>query len=252
MAEWQIAIETSGFCGTVALLNRDITVRQLELAPQLRTATTLAPAIDTLLGQVRASGTPLRLVSVTSGPGSFTGLRIGVTAAKTLAFALQCDLVSCDTLAVLLSRLRKTIPPREESSALQLDAAINAYRGQVFWRRETFGGELVAASQTVDHQPWLHSLDLDAVSGSSTKIVSTGDAWNKTLRPNGLSEDRLEIASVDVRLPKASDLGEMAWQSFQRQPPTLDVERSLQVLSLVPNYLRESAAVEKRIQESQR
>lgn len=66
----------------------------------------LHPLIKSLLEQVNLSFTDLSAVAVSKGPGSFTGLRIGVSAAKGLCFALNIPLISVDTLFVLANSLK--------------------------------------------------------------------------------------------------------------------------------------------------
>lgn len=57
--------------------------------------------IDQVLRESNLKATELKAVSVSSGPGSYTGLRIGFSAAKGLAFALNIPLITIDTLKVL-------------------------------------------------------------------------------------------------------------------------------------------------------
>jgi len=101
MSNWQLAIESSGRTGSVALLDGDQLINEISLPTTQRTAATLSVAMDTLLGEMRKVAGSLQLVSVTIGPGSFTGLRIGVTAAKTLAYAMNCRVAAIDTLSVI-------------------------------------------------------------------------------------------------------------------------------------------------------
>jgi tRNA threonylcarbamoyladenosine biosynthesis protein TsaB len=61
----------------------------------------LLPAVDALVAEAGIAKADIGAVAVSVGPGSYTGLRIGVTAAKTLAWALGCDLVGVPTLEAL-------------------------------------------------------------------------------------------------------------------------------------------------------
>lgn len=61
----------------------------------------LHPSIELLLTQADLNFSDLNAIAVGKGPGSFTGLRIGVSAAKGLCFALNIPLISLDTLNVL-------------------------------------------------------------------------------------------------------------------------------------------------------
>lgn len=66
----------------------------------------LHPLIKSLLEQIKLKFSDLNAIAVSKGPGSFTGLRIGVSTAKGLCFALNIPLISIDTLFVLANYLK--------------------------------------------------------------------------------------------------------------------------------------------------
>src|SRR5262245_32191202 len=101
-----VAIETSGQHGSVAVLcgeekGEARLVREIVLSDQQRTAQSLAPALNKLLQTAGWEPSTVSLVAVLTGPGSFTGLRIGVTTAKTLAYAWGADVVGINTLEAI-------------------------------------------------------------------------------------------------------------------------------------------------------
>src|SRR5262249_51331517 len=67
-------------------------------------AATLLPAIASTLEQARVARTDLSLIAVTVGPGSFTGVRVGLAAARGLAAALGVPLAGITTTATLLAQ----------------------------------------------------------------------------------------------------------------------------------------------------
>lgn len=99
--EWTVAIETSTRQGSLALLREGRF--QSELTLELGTAhgQSLLPGIAKLLQQQDLTPRHLRLVAVSQGPGSYTGLRVGVVCAKLLAWSLRIPLVAVDTLQAL-------------------------------------------------------------------------------------------------------------------------------------------------------
>src|SRR4051812_4115512 len=96
-----LALETSELSGSVAAAMDGDVVGELNLDPRLRSAQSLAPAIRTLLDQVGWRPQELALVAVTVGPGSFTGLRVGVATAKVMAYAAGADVLGISTHAAI-------------------------------------------------------------------------------------------------------------------------------------------------------
>jgi tRNA threonylcarbamoyladenosine biosynthesis protein TsaB len=85
-----LALETSGMSGSVALwdTNSDHVAREWRLPEGARSARSLAPTIKQALAELAWQTADIDLIGVTTGPGSFTGLRVGVVMAKGLGFAL--------------------------------------------------------------------------------------------------------------------------------------------------------------------
>src|SRR5438034_7018224 len=121
-----LAIETSGRIGSVALIHGESIV-EAEFPHGLRHAAGIIPLIDRLCRDQDLSPTDLRELHVSAGPGSFTGLRIGITLAKTLAFATGVKLVAVPTMRVLVANAPQEAP----HSIIVLDAK----RDQIFTAR---------------------------------------------------------------------------------------------------------------------
>src|ERR1041385_8383863 len=96
-----LVIETSGRAGTVGVaVGHDLRrVRRLDEAR--RHARDLAPAVAELLKAEGWKARDLQAVTVSRGPGSYTGLRVGIMSAKTLAYATGCVLLAVDTFAAI-------------------------------------------------------------------------------------------------------------------------------------------------------
>src|ERR1051325_1932575 len=97
-----LAIETSGRIGSVALIDDDGAIEEREFQHGLQHAAMLIPLIDELCQKRGWKAADLHEVYVSVGPGSFTGLRIGITLAKTLAFATGAKLVAVPSMRVLV------------------------------------------------------------------------------------------------------------------------------------------------------
>ena len=96
-------IESSSTVCSVALSNNSNLVDLKELNDGYTHAENLHVFIHDILQQNNINVKQLEAVSVSSGPGSYTGLRIGFSAAKGLAYALQIPLITIDTLQALTS-----------------------------------------------------------------------------------------------------------------------------------------------------
>jgi len=96
-----LAIDTATRYASVALYGDDGVLAEHTWRSRNRHSVELAPAIAALLAQQNLTPEDLTGLAVTSGPGSFTGLRIGLSVAKGLALGLGISIVSIPTLDVL-------------------------------------------------------------------------------------------------------------------------------------------------------
>ncbi len=94
-------IESSSTVCSVAISNDDKLIAIKELNNGYTHAENLHVYIEQLLKEVSLQAKDLSAISVSSGPGSYTGLRIGFSAAKGLAYALQIPIIIVDTLKAL-------------------------------------------------------------------------------------------------------------------------------------------------------
>ena len=119
-----LILETSSRIGQVALALGDQVrgVRQLEEAR--RHTRDLAPATAVLLAEQGWRPRDIQAVIVSRGPGSYTGLRVGIMSAKTLAYATGCALLAVDTFAALALQA--------PSSAPRVDVLADAQQDKVY------------------------------------------------------------------------------------------------------------------------
>jgi tRNA threonylcarbamoyladenosine biosynthesis protein TsaB len=224
-----LAIESSGRHSSVATLWGDPDgtrlIGQTLLTGDERTAQVLAPTIQQLLSAADWSPKSVELVAVTVGPGSFTGLRIGVTTAKAFAYAVGAEVMGVNTLDALAVQA----PP----SPSPLWAVLDAQRQELFAARFVVREHLEIGTEQetfiVPQDKWLASLKPgDRVTGPALKRLASS-------LPAGV------IASPELSWqPIASAVGQIAWKRYG--PGHRD-----DVWKLSPNYYRASAAEEKRM-----
>ena len=131
-----LGIDTSGPRGGVALVRDDRVIAECELARGLVHGRSLVPTLVTVLAEAGASPADLDLVAVTRGPGSHTGLRVGLMAARTVAHVLAIPLVGIETVEALSTQAG----PGHPSVVVAVDARLN----------RVFGG-------VQDQHRWLHA-----------------------------------------------------------------------------------------------
>ena len=235
----QLAIETTGRLGSVAVLRGQRVIRQTNLDPEARTAATLAPEVERLLRWCRESENWPSLVSVADGPGSFTGLRIGVTTAKTLCYALDLPLVSVDSLAAISAAAMV-----EHSQCELVWVCLDAYRGQVF------AGKFVRSQVLPD----LDAIPTDWTAHPASVDVISLETWRqwRTEMPENVY---LAGDEKPLRSKEGVDPASIAAEILSRSCDAVGVgmlglraailNQSIDPLSLVPRYLKVSAAEEK-------
>ena len=221
-----LAIETTAFSGSVALLEAGEVVFAAVLPGEQRSAQALAPAVENAMREVGWAMSSLRIIAVAQGPGSFTGLRVGITTAKMLAYALNADILGIDTLHVLAEQAK---PPEKLNASIH--AIFDAQRQELFAACYTRGqGMLVQQGETriVPQAVWLRELSAgDWVIGPPLAKLSAK-----------LPADVL-IASESDWQPRASTVGLIAQREYL-------AGRRDDLIHLAPRYLRSSAAEEKR------
>ncbi len=218
-----LSLETIAAAGSVALLDDERIIAELELDTTRRSAQTLAPGIDQLLKQAGWRPADVELVAVASGPGSFTGLRIGVTTAKTFAYAVGCQAIGVHSLLAIASRA-----PRDFES---VSAALDAQRGELFvadFRRLPDGSlEGVETTRIVSAAAWLASLPQG--------VALTGAGLEKHL---GALAPGVNVVERALWAPTAGSVGQLV-QRFAL------AGQGVSPFELVPQYFRRTAAEEK-------
>jgi tRNA threonylcarbamoyladenosine biosynthesis protein TsaB len=219
-----LAVETATAAPSLALWRGDVLVAERAADPRRATAEALLPALDALLAD---AGVPLAAVegfAVSIGPGSFTGLRIGVATVKGLAFGTDRRVVAVPTLAAIAGHAPGSAP---------VAAVLDARRGEVY--AAGFAGERAG--------DWLPEAvipieELAARLPAGCRVVGEGVA---------LCAEALRGADAVLLPPPYSEptarhvarLGARAWSRGAAMPSS----------ELVPRYLRRAEAEVKRTGE---
>lgn len=218
-----LAIETTGISGTLALAEDGRLIAECELPATQRSAQSLAPSLHQLLAEHGWPPLSVGIVAVIAGPGSFTGLRIGVTTAKTFAYVAKADVIALDTMEVLAAQAEA--PP-----GARIQVTVDAQRKQVFsalFTAHATGLSRIEPTRIVDFDQWLAELKSgDYVNGSAIEKSQVR-----------LPSD-VRVAELAEALPRAATVARLAWNSHQSG-------RRDDLWNLAPLYIRPSAAEEK-------
>jgi tRNA threonylcarbamoyladenosine biosynthesis protein TsaB len=219
-----LAIETSGSQGSLAVCSGKTCLCSATLeGASRRHAQTLVSQIDEALRRGGLRATDLDAVAVSIGPGSFTGLRVGVVCAKTLAYATGCALAGVDTLEAIAANSPDDVATvHVVSDAQRGDLFVGTYRRSVddAWSRKGF-----ITIQPADS--WIAGRQApDAVSGPGlAKWLDRFPSGVRILSETAWTPDARVVAQIGIRQTERGQIAD----------PFL----------LEPFYLRRSAAEER-------
>lgn len=131
-----LALETTDLTGSVALSERGNVLAVRFLDPDQRSAQSLAPAIQSILREFSWRPSDVDVVATTVGPGSFTGLRVGVATAKLFSWSVGAKIVGVDTLDAAVDGVcsKTAISDSASGEGILVSAGVDAQRGDVAFR----------------------------------------------------------------------------------------------------------------------
>lgn len=208
-----LAFDTSGKALSLAILEDKQVLAETTINIKKNHSITLMPAIDFLMGSLDWTPKDLDRIVVAQGPGSYTGLRIAVATAKTLAHTLKIELVGVSSLLAL-------VPEQVEGLVIPvMDARRNnVYAG--FYQ----SGQAVWPEA---HLPLAEVLEIAGAANQSVTFVGETAAFTEQI------EVALPQATLQPTLPNAAAVGRLG----------LDLP-SQSIHDFVPNYLKRVEAEE--------
>jgi len=123
-----LGIETSGSIGSVAVCRDDQELASYTMQEGALHSREVVPGVDAVISEAGLSRSEIDGIAVSQGPGSFNGLRVGVTCAKTLAYALGCKVVGVPSLEVLV----QNVPTEAAQSCPYVCPVLDARRQRVY------------------------------------------------------------------------------------------------------------------------
>ncbi|MGL4716177.1 MAG: tRNA (adenosine(37)-N6)-threonylcarbamoyltransferase complex dimerization subunit type 1 TsaB [Aeromonas sp.] len=222
-----LAVDTATEACSTALMVGDKVFSRWEEAPRDHTRKIL-PMVQSVLDEAGISLSELDAIAFGRGPGSFTGVRIGISAAQGLAFGAGVPLIGVSTLAAMAQGAYRL------DGAEQVLTAIDARMNEVYFGRyELIDGRMQLVGDEVVSDP-AALVDARGKQAGPVACVGTGfETYGETL--HDLAD---ELTVSQVRFPAAEDmlpLARAAWLAGEAVP----VEQA------TPVYLRDKVTWKK-------
>ena len=208
-----LAFDTSNQALSLAILEDEHLLAQTTLNIKKNHSITLMPAIDFLMNSLDMKPTDLDRIVVAQGPGSYTGLRIAVATAKTLAHTLKIELVGVSSLLAL-------VPEQVEGLVIPI---MDARRNNVYAGFYQSG----QAVRPEAHLPLAEVLEMAGAANQSVTFVGETTAFTEQI------EAAFPQAAIQSTLPDSVAVGRLG----------LDLPAQ-SIHDFVPNYLKRVEAEE--------
>lgn len=227
-----LAIDSSSIVATIALLNENKLLAEYVVNNKKNHSEKIMVVLDRVLSDSGIILNDVDVVAVAKGPGSFTGIRIGMACAKGIAHGLKKPIIGINTLDGLAHNLMNT--------KSFICPVINAQRQEVYtslycWRK----GEL---QRLWDYKLVKIDTLLDRLGDLKEKVRILGDGL-PLLEKNMNNYNKKETKNISFvhqmfSMPRASSIAAMALCEY-------DKGNAEDIFSLKPFYIRKSSAEEK-------
>lgn len=226
-----LGIDSSGLVATVALMSEGILAAEYTIHNKKTHSQTLLPMIADMMKMAEIDLAELDCIAVSAGPGSFTGLRIGASTAKGLAWTLGIPIVPVSSLMGLAANMT-------EHGAV-VCPVMDARRNQAYYGiyRVTEGIPDVIC------EPGTESIEnvVEAVNGIGEPVLFLGDGvpvFEEAIRSQ--SEVPVRFAGAAVRYQRGASIALLGGLLYEEG-------KYVQAGEFVPVYLRKSQAERERL-----
>jgi tRNA threonylcarbamoyladenosine biosynthesis protein TsaB len=227
-----LAIDTSNYTLGIALLNEETVIGEYITNVKVNHSVRAMPAIEALMKDCSITPKQLTKIVVAKGPGSYTGVRIGVTIAKTLAWSLNIPIVGISSLEILTASVCRYFTG-------YISPLFDARRGQIYtglYQYQNGDLQTIYKDQNVLTINWI-----DTLKSLDKHILFVGNDLpiHREVIERELGEKAL-FAEITEHNPRPSELGLLG-----KTRPTEEIH------SFVPNYIRLAEAEVKWMEANQ-
>ncbi|MCH2057200.1 MAG: tRNA (adenosine(37)-N6)-threonylcarbamoyltransferase complex dimerization subunit type 1 TsaB [Thalassotalea sp.] len=204
-----LAIDASTEACSVALLHNDKITSKFELCPQSHSIV-LLPMVDELLKQTGTQLNDFDALVYGRGPGSFTGVRIGIGVAQGLAFAADLPTIGVSTMQAMAQQV--LVQYKQQKASVAIDARMSEVYCSQYKVDEAGVMQLIGEEKVLP--PEMFAEHLSGLAASEQKVFGAGTGWNayqanfETLCQN--------IDNIEVQYPNAEFMLPLAEQLFEK------------------------------------
>jgi len=220
-----LAVDTSSVVATCAVLDEEKVLGEYSLNQEMTHSEKIIPMIKELMDSINLKPKDIDVFAGAVGPGSFTGLRIGIATIKGLAHVFDKPVVGVSTLEALAYNI-----PFDGILVPLIDARRErVFTGIYKWK----DGKLVNLSE-----PAILELDelLNIIQDNYEKVLFNGDGtlvYKEKIVEK--LKDKAQFAPISLNMARASSVGELGLLKWKEG-------KAENYFQLVPEYLRESQA----------
>ncbi|SEU04809.1 tRNA threonylcarbamoyladenosine biosynthesis protein TsaB [Salinibacillus kushneri] len=226
-----LAIDTSNQVMSVAIMDNQRLIAEITTNVKRNHSVRLMPAIHQAMEEAKMKPAELDQIVVAHGPGSFTGVRIGVTTAKTMAYSLHIPIIAVSSLEMAAF------------NGLYFDGKIcsffDARRGRVYaglYKRENKALTSVKDEENVLFTEWLEDLK----NQDEKVLFISNDLETHKEKIKEILGEQAEFPPAFLAVPRASALAQIA-----------QTKSETEIHTLTPNYLRLAEAEAKWLEKNQ-
>lgn len=214
-----LSIDTSGMISSCSVMEDGKIIGEFNINQKRTHSETLVPMIEELLDKLGLQTKNIDLYAVGKGPGSFTGLRIGMTVAKTLAMVFDKDIIGVSTLKAIA---RGVYSPEKIVSIIDARGG-RVYYGIYQWKDKTL--------EEIESEDIIYFEDLvENLKKSNEKYLFVGDVDDFIHDISKLGYEYIENLNTNI----STNISKIAYENKD--------EAKKDYLDLKPEYIRKSQA----------
>lgn len=226
-----LALDTSTEACSAALIHADSVYLRFEIAAKAHTQLIL-PMIKSLLKEANLSLKNVDAIAVGRGPGSFTGVRIGMSVAQGMGYGLNLPLFPISTLEALCYQAKEEVSPKTHPIVIPaLDARMQEIYAGGFNLDQGNYASLFAEGLFSPAQ-FAEKLRNQAI----TSLVAIGSGWDQYAEQIKGCHHNLQIHLLSSRFPHAVDIAKIAKKQME------EGFKGVCSLNAHPTYLRDNVA----------